>query len=67
MEWIKCSERMPGSGITVLGYCVCNSNFSGIYTMRKPVIEAKNSKQDTRLIKHERVTHWMPLPEPPSE
>ncbi|EEI1941412.1 DUF551 domain-containing protein, partial [Salmonella enterica] len=45
----------------------CNSNFSGIYTMRKPVIEAKNSKQDTRLIKHERVTHWMPLPEPPSE
>ncbi|KTO94212.1 DUF551 domain-containing protein, partial [Salmonella enterica] len=56
MEWIKCSERMPESGITVLGYCVCNSNFSGIYTMRKPVIEAKNSKQDTRLIKHERVT-----------
>ncbi|EBA5381927.1 DUF551 domain-containing protein [Salmonella enterica] len=50
MEWIKCSERMPESGITVLGYCVCNSNFSGIYTMRKPVIEAKNSKQDTRLI-----------------
>ncbi|EEI1939014.1 DUF551 domain-containing protein, partial [Salmonella enterica] len=23
MEWIKCSERMPESGITVLGYCVC--------------------------------------------
>ena len=66
-EWVKCSERMPDDGVAVLCYCVCNSKPSGIYTMRKPVIVAKNLKEDTRLIKHERVTHWMPLPEPPKE
>ncbi|HHU4235873.1 TPA: DUF551 domain-containing protein [Escherichia coli] len=65
--WISCSERMPDEGETVLGCCGVNGRYSGIYTMRASVINRKNSSIDTCGIKHERVTHWMPLPEPPQE
>ncbi|EOD3582783.1 DUF3850 domain-containing protein [Cronobacter sakazakii] len=59
--WIPCSERMPDDGVSVLAYCKCGDNFSGIYTMRAPVIRSKNSRKDDSVVHHERVTHWMPL------
>ncbi|EOE5651472.1 DUF3850 domain-containing protein [Cronobacter sakazakii] len=65
--WIACSERMPDDGVSVLAYCKCGDNFSGIYTMRAPVIRSKNSRKDDSLVHHERVTHWMPLPEAPGK
>ena len=36
-----------------------------ICTMRWPVAEAKNSRPDSKTFHVERVTHWMPLPDPP--
>ncbi|MGS3241012.1 DUF551 domain-containing protein [Klebsiella michiganensis] len=58
---------MPDEGETVLGCCGLNGRHSGIYTMRASVIHRKNSAIDTYGIKHERVTHWMPLPAAPQE
>ena len=66
-KWIPVSERMPDEGETVLGCCGLNGRHSGIYTMRASVIHRKNSAIDTYGIKHERVTHWMPLPAAPQE
>ncbi|EOV9637338.1 DUF551 domain-containing protein [Cronobacter sakazakii] len=63
--WIPCGERMPEDGVSVLACCKCGDNFSGIYTMRAPVIRSKNSRKDDSVVHHERVTHWQPLPEPP--
>ena len=65
--WIPVSERMPDDGVSVLAYCKCGDNFSGIYTMRAPVIRSKNSRKDDSVVHHERVTHWMPLPEAPGK
>ncbi|EPN9344618.1 DUF551 domain-containing protein [Cronobacter sakazakii] len=65
--WIPCSERMPDDGVSVLAYCKCGDNFSGIYTMRAPVIRSKNSRKDDSVVHHERVTHWMPLPAAPGK
>ncbi|EOE7266708.1 DUF551 domain-containing protein [Cronobacter sakazakii] len=65
--WIACSERMPDDGVSVLAYCKCGDNFSGIYTMRAPVIRSKNSRKDDSVVHHERVTHWMPLPAAPGK
>ena len=36
-----------------------------ICTMRWAVAEAKNSRSDNPVFHVERVTHWMPLPDPP--
>lgn len=36
-----------------------------ICTMRWPVAESKNARDDNSDFIRERVTHWMPLPEPP--
>ena len=36
-----------------------------ICTMRWPVVEAKNSRPDSKTFHVERVTHWMPLPDLP--
>lgn len=68
MEWIKCSERMPEVGMSVLmyrGYGV----IAGRYTSNK---YAKTEKgriprfENFHGIQHD-ITHWMPLPEPPAE
>ncbi|EPT7030641.1 DUF551 domain-containing protein [Cronobacter malonaticus] len=63
--WIACSERMPDEGVSVLAFCKCGDKFSGIYTMRAPVIRSKNSRKGDAIAHHERVTHWMPLPAAP--
>lgn len=69
MEWIKCSERMPEIGnrviVTIEGKyvrCASYTQWDGAKTERgrAPRFE------DLRRIVHG-VTHWMPLPEPPSE
>ena len=59
--WIKCSERLPESGITVL----VSNNSGAIYTCRRSVIERKNLEPDGANFTRERFTHLMPLPCPP--
>ncbi|MFR4340061.1 MAG: hypothetical protein DBX91_14110 [Subdoligranulum variabile] len=72
MEWIKCSERLPhaecgesenaltvsGAGVVRVlcfdGACWCYPN-GNLYEVEP---ESYNEQ---------RITHWMPLPEPPQE
>lgn len=65
MEWIKCSERMPETGDDVLVYCPdTNEQFVAV---------TWDGSTDFQYARYETVnivcepTHWMPLPEPPSE
>ena len=61
--WISVEDELPEKGVAVL---IC-TQWRTIYTCRLPVILAMNSREDSDLTKHERVTHWMPLPEPPED
>ena len=64
MEWIKCSERLPDNTEFVL----CIEKRSGYGTYGQPFVcwhdgdgwVGKTNYRPT-------VTHWMPLPEPPTE
>lgn len=71
-EWIKCSERMPlelsdehTDAVDVIvtdgemvGVCECRSGY-----MPYPWVEWSNYGD----IDAKQITHWMPLPEPPTE
>lgn len=55
-EWIKCSEWMPELGATVLVYMDAPVHSATAYAV---------TTYDKYGFSHSRVTHWMPLPEPP--
>jgi hypothetical protein len=61
-EWIKCSDRLPGTGM-VLAYAPGNDD-----NHRGPVsVETANSLLWWHQNYPERFyTHWMPFPEPPA-
>lgn len=67
MSWIPVSERLPDKkGEYLVAYHPCYWEnvhdafiFVGVDTFRGKTTWAKN--------KFQRVTHWMPLPEPPKE
>lgn len=73
-EWIKCSDRLPERGQEVLAY---NENFNcyevtsyNYYLTDKyePVGELFKKLEVSNLMwQNNEVTHWMPLPEPPTE
>ena len=68
-KWISVKERLPDNDRMVIGYTPCDGYmFVGYY------VEDRNWKQwyivtAMRSTKYmtKRVTHWMPLPEPPKE
>jgi hypothetical protein len=68
MPWIKCSEKMPEEYETVL----CSMDVQGVAVVR-PLLLDLHDKDHGRLWvgisacypEINRVTHWMPLPEPP--
>ncbi|HAJ4242739.1 TPA: DUF551 domain-containing protein [Escherichia coli] len=65
MNWVKCSERMPEEtdDIIVVSDDIVMSGIS--YSRRKGFyISALEYDEDAPI---DDVTHWMPLPEPPSE
>ena len=72
MEWIKCSERMPEPGVEVL---VWIDGHRGPAWSNNHALVAYRSAISGHWLqeRHERsepligVTHWMPLPEPPSD
>lgn len=65
MEWIKCSERMPGEtgDIIVVSDGIV---MSGISYSRKKGFYLQALEYDSEEPVDD-VTHWMPLPEPPGE
>lgn len=68
MEWIKCSERMPEIGESVIGWngwAIRNCSYR-INTYAKTEKGRQPRFEVSEGIWH-RVTHWMPLPEPPTE
>ena len=68
-EWIKCSDRLPTPNVMVLGYILGKTNKS---TQGPFFILHKNREHhpwewlDGNTC-YSKVTHWMPLPEPPED
>ena len=68
-EWISVDERLPENDVMVIGYTPCDGfMFVGYYHEEKKydwkawrIITAMRS---TKVIT-KKVTHWMPIPEPP--
>lgn len=60
MNWIKCSDRLPDDGVCVIGF---NED---IY-MRTVYFNERNNCFEDGNSWVENITHWMPLPEPPTE
>lgn len=59
MEWIKCSDRLPEEGISVIIYIGFVT--TGFY-QEEWFYDSYDLDDDD--LDHE-VTHWMPLPKPP--
>ena len=70
-EWIPVTERLPENDAMVIGYTPCDGfMFVGYYHEENKydwrqwyIVTAMRS---TKVIT-KKVTHWMPLPEPPKE
>lgn len=65
-EWINVEDRLPNELFTsVLIYCPDNDNIYCAY------LNARNEwhifDKTSGLLVLERVTHWMPIPKPPTE
>lgn len=63
MEWIKVEDRLPENGVEVLA-CFYNN----VQTMPCWVDRYGDWFQVNRILPiTNKITHWMPLPEPPKE
>lgn len=69
-DWIKCIERMPEEGQTVI--CYNGMTWMGFhieqccpYERSKKGWNIDFPKYNNGIFKEEEVTHWMPLPNPP--
>ena len=69
MEWIKCSERLPEES-SHLRILLWNGSYIRYGKWLSTDCSGKNcdwhDDYDNR-IKGKKITHWMPLPEPPTE
>ena len=71
-RWIPVEDRLPDENVKVLLMCKNKAMFVGFLgryycdsdELRFLIYTALNS---TKLLNKGRVTHWMPLPEPPKE
>ena len=68
-RWIPESERLPDEKELVLILCKNGAMFVGYCGMQYADFERrwriKTALNSTKLLNLGRVTHWMPLPEPP--
>jgi hypothetical protein len=60
-EWIKCSERMPEPNMKILAHSKRCKHF---FAVRKNRVRLPWEFVDGDTC-YEKITHWMPLPEPP--
>lgn len=71
--WISVNDRLPPDGLMVIGYTPCDGYmFVGFYRESKIgnynwskwfIVTAMRSTQKMT----KKVTHWMPLPDPPKK
>ena len=70
-KWIPAAERLPDGEELVLILCKNGAMFVGYCGKQYVDIERrwriKTALNSTKLLNLGRVTHWMPLPEPPQE
>ena len=59
-EWIKCADKMPELGVEVLTFGECG--YVEIESLSETSTKNWSSTQN-----FQDVTHWMPLPAPPTE
>lgn len=59
-KWISVEDRLPEESDEYLAYC---GEYDGICVLHHEVLETKS----WWITQWKEVTHWMPLPEPPSE
>lgn len=66
--WIPVTERRPNKGIECLCRCIVNDcdNFPFYMVLRYMLID-ENPHFQYETMAGLKVTHWMPLPEPPKE
>ena len=71
VKWIPVTERLPEGEELVLILCKNGARFVGYCGKQYLDIERrwriKTALNSTKLLNLGRVTHWMPLPEPPME
>ena len=64
LEWISVNERLPENGHNVL-FCKKDGNVSEGHYERRAGLNMWCQYRWSCSIPVEKVTHWMPLPEPP--
>ena len=68
-EWISVDERLPENDVMVIGYTPCDGFMFVGYYHEEPKYDWKawriiTAMRSTKIMK-EKVTHWLPLPQPP--
>lgn len=68
-EWISVDERLPENDVMVIGYTPCDGFMFVGYYHEEPEYDWKlwrivTAMRSTKVMK-KKVTHWMPLPQPP--
>lgn len=68
-EWISADERLPENDVMVIGYTPCDGFMFVGYYHEEPKYDWKEwriitAMRSTKVMK-KKVTHWLPLPQPP--
>ena len=68
-EWISVDDRLPENDVMVIGYTPCDGFMFVGYYHEEPKYDWKvwriiTAMRSTKVMK-KRVTHWLPLPQPP--
>lgn len=70
-EWISVDDRLPENDVMVIGYTPCDGFMFVGYYHEEPKYDWKvwrivTAMRSTKVMT-KKVTHWMPLPQPPKE
>lgn len=70
-DWIRADERLPENDVMVIGFTPCDGFMFVGYYHEEPKYDWKvwrivTAMRSAKVMK-KKVTHWMPLPNPPAE
>lgn len=63
LEWISVKDKLPERGVRVLTYVEGNGVFEAFINIKKVWLRGGIEMERW----YGKVTHWMPMPEPPSK